>query len=861
MTQNTFIIKAVVILLFCFLTTKTSAQNLTLLPPIPEPATNPHISTLFSGLNVTSTAYSDGEIYTAALAYLHPNSPYKGQPGVLNRWILLCDSAFTRWSKNILVNDMAMMYPGLSYLMLKTYLPDKIPADKKAMWETQLKKDVTALLKNTNLYDKRLVGAVWLNGDIRQAFNGYFCALAVDDTVSAKKIRYAIDSVMTKTLLGDGGTHYVGYQNESPTYHPPVISTYCRYYAITRSQAALDFLKRTANYIPSVTVPIGLSYYEYSTSPAWKPYYNAGMQKVEALAVAYLSGDGFNYGIGKGQNAGYHAFIYRSGLTAKSLPDNYMFFDKNIQGPRGRYGAWTITGSGRDVSRPGPELTETAFDNMDGMNTLAGAAILNETATSGQYPINAVFHGTAPEVKPSKGIETDWNRGNYWACLTGKDGYYRVTRTQSVYGLSARYDVSKMRYAETSWDGKQLWVFTPDRVIGLSEIESTASSTVFGLANRIVLTAGRSGQQATYKPLLATGENEWNFGKLRFKIHQKDYVGKIEMFKYGIWSADTLSLMIKLHDKYSGKDSAVTYPSGTKRYALMESTYSGKTYATGVTRLPDNNSLINFQFTEAAGRKIRIIFNPTAAARTYTDTMACPYGKARVVKSWDETSVGAVTVSAAKITIPSLSIPAYGHILVINSDIAEDHLIGYKEYESVFAPTLSATPSALKATAGNKSVSLTWPDALGALSYTIKRAETPGGTYTQIASGITGLSYTDSGLTNGKTYYYVITAVNKAGETANSNEVSAVPWSGVNAVSAAQNNNFRIYPLPAKDFLCVENAEDSIISLVDGLGKTVFSKSGNRTLFTIPLSGIGSGIYFLKIEKDGVSYCRKVVHL
>ena len=150
-----------------------------------------------------------------------------------------------------------------------------------------------------------------------------------------------------------------------------------------------------------------------------------------------------------------------------------MFFDKNIQGPRGRYGAWTITGSGRDVSRPGPELTETAYDNMDGMNTLVGAAILNETATSGQYPINAVFHGTAPEVKTSAGVETDWGRGNRWACLTGKDGFYRVSKTQSVYGLSSRYDVSKMRYAETSWDGKQLWVFTPDRVIGLSEIANS----------------------------------------------------------------------------------------------------------------------------------------------------------------------------------------------------------------------------------------------------------------------------------------------------------------------------------------------------------------------------------------------------
>jgi hypothetical protein len=133
MSQKTFTCKAVTLLLFCLLTSKMSAQNLTLLPPIPNPATNPHLSSDFSGLNLTSTAFSNDENYNIGLAYLHPNSPYKNQPAVLNRWLLLCDSAFTRWNKNVLVNDFAMMYTGLSYYMLKTYLPDKIPAAKKAI--------------------------------------------------------------------------------------------------------------------------------------------------------------------------------------------------------------------------------------------------------------------------------------------------------------------------------------------------------------------------------------------------------------------------------------------------------------------------------------------------------------------------------------------------------------------------------------------------------------------------------------------------------------------------------------------------------------------------------------------------------
>jgi len=64
--------------------------------------------------------------------------------------------------------------------------------------------------------------------------------------------------------------------------------------------------------------------------------------------------------------------------------------------------------------------------------------------------------------------------------------------------------------------------------------------------------------------------------------------------------------------------------------------------------------------------------------------------------------------------------------------------------------------------------------AVGAGSYRVKRATTSGGPYTTIASPFT-TSYTDSGLTNGTTYYYVISAVNSAGESPDSSQVSATP--------------------------------------------------------------------------------------
>ncbi|MFN2513923.1 MAG: fibronectin type III domain-containing protein [Pyrinomonadaceae bacterium] len=90
-------------------------------------------------------------------------------------------------------------------------------------------------------------------------------------------------------------------------------------------------------------------------------------------------------------------------------------------------------------------------------------------------------------------------------------------------------------------------------------------------------------------------------------------------------------------------------------------------------------------------------------------------------------------------------------------------------------PTPPAAPTGLTATAGNAQVALSWTASSGATSYNVKRSTTSGGPYTTIAPGVTTTSYTDASVTNGTTYYYVVTAVNSTGESANSNQASATP--------------------------------------------------------------------------------------
>src|SRR5262247_534310 len=84
-------------------------------------------------------------------------------------------------------------------------------------------------------------------------------------------------------------------------------------------------------------------------------------------------------------------------------------------------------------------------------------------------------------------------------------------------------------------------------------------------------------------------------------------------------------------------------------------------------------------------------------------------------------------------------------------------------------------PTNLVATPGNAQVSLTWNTSSGASSYNVKRSTTSGGPYTTIATGVTSTSFTNTGLTNGTTYFFVVSAVNSAGESGNSNQASATP--------------------------------------------------------------------------------------
>jgi len=114
---------------------------------------------------------------------------------------------------------------------------------------------------------------------------------------------------------------------------------------------------------------------------------------------------------------------------------------------------------------------------------------------------------------------------------------------------------------------------------------------------------------------------------------------------------------------------------------------------------------------------------------------------------------------------------------------------------------MPSAPTGLSVLATNGTALLMWTSApLNPTTYNVKRSQSSGGTYTMIANnvteGVTATTYTDSAVTNGGTYFYVISASNALGEGPNSSQVTvtmpnlSLPDLIVTAVSWSPNPPF-----------------------------------------------------------------------
>lgn len=140
------------------------------------------------------------------------------------------------------------------------------------------------------------------------------------------------------------------------------------------------------------------------------------------------------------------------------------------------------------------------------------------------------------------------------------------------------------------------------------------------------------------------------------------------------------------------------------------------------------------------------------------------------------TSSGVYTVTNSVVSNTNYDNTAVGgttYFYVVRATNSSGASANSSEVSATPTIALPAIPTGLVAIATNGAVNLTWSAASGAASYNVKRSTSSGAEATIANAGST--SYSDTTVVNGTQYFYTISSVNGAGESADSSEVSATP--------------------------------------------------------------------------------------
>jgi hypothetical protein len=213
----------------------------------------------------------------------------------------------------------------------------------------------------------------------------------------------------------------------------------------------------------------------------------------------------------------------------------------------------------------------------------------------------------------------------------------------------------------------------------------------------------------------------------------------------------------------------------------------------------------------AGNAQVGLSWNASSGATSY-------HVKRGTTSGGPYTQIGAPTATSYSDTSVTNGTPYYYVVSAVNS--AGESANSTEVSGTPIAPP--AAPTGLTATAGNQQVSLAWTPSTGAASYNVKRGTVSGGPYTTVNSPTTA-SYNDTGLTNGTPYYYVVSAVNSSGESANSSQVNATP-AGTNVVAVTVNVLSNRHPIST--YVYGGAGPQDVASITDS-GLTVVRWGGN----------------------------------
>jgi len=346
-------------------------------------------------------------------------------------------------------------------------------------------------------------------------------------------------------------------------------------------------------------------------------------------------------------------------------------------------------------------------------------------------------------------------------------------------------------------------------------------------------------------PIACSEYTDWDDeSTLSGAVTQADLLGIFGQYGYGLAShfgvpGHPAYLAFQMYTNYDGKNSGF-----------------GETGVASAVANPDNLSA--FAALRAADGALTVIVVDKQSGKTPV-TIALPdFAPAANATMYQITSAGQTAISAP------VSVPVGG------SGIAET-LAGPSVTLFVIpkgtVTQKPATPTALRASVGNKVVTLNWNAAVGAASYNLYRSTAASGPFTTVYASVpntAGDTYNDTAVSDGTTYYYEVSAANTLGQSANSTPpVAATPLLPPLFTSSAtaspnpvtQNSTTTMTATVTCTRSSLTNGVVEVIAL-DPANKVATTKiftgesfaSGQSRTFTAPLTPSATGTYTIEVE-------------